>query len=93
MQLFDSPVSGMVLATHQGPQQECNRPGKLRQCPDHCYGDLGFLLPVKASPPSRRGVAVMTGALGEADLRMRIGYDDVDRLISYPDAHNLSGCA
>ena len=23
-------------------------------------------------------------------MTMRIGYDDVDRLISYPDAHNLS---
>ena len=23
-------------------------------------------------------------------LTIRIGYDDVDRLISYPDAHNLS---
>ena len=26
-------------------------------------------------------------------LTIRIGYDDVDRLISYPDAHNLSGCS
>ena len=25
-----------------------------------------------------------------ARVRMRIGYDDADRLISYPDAHNLS---
>ena len=33
----------------------------------------------------------MTDVLGGADLRMWIGYDDVDRLISYPDAHNLSG--
>ena len=48
LQLFDSPVSGMVLATHQGAQQECNRPDQLRQCRDHCYSDLGFLLPVKA---------------------------------------------
>ena len=23
-------------------------------------------------------------------MTMRIGYDDADRLISYPDAHNLS---
>ena len=53
LQLFDSPVSGLVLATHQGAQQECNRPDQLRQCRDHCYSDLGFLLPVKASPPSR----------------------------------------
>ena len=51
--LSDSPVSGMVLATHEGAQQECNRPDQLRQCRDHCYSDLGFLLPVKASPPSR----------------------------------------
>ena len=49
--LFDSPASGIVLATHQGAQQECNRPDQLRQCRDHCYSDLGFLLPVKASPP------------------------------------------
>ena len=52
--LFDSPASGIVLATHQGAQQECNRPDQLRQCRNHCYSDLGFLLPVKASPPSRR---------------------------------------
>ena len=26
LQLFDSPVSGMVLATREGAQQECNRP-------------------------------------------------------------------
>ena len=90
MQLFDSPLSGMVLATHQGPQQECNRPGQLRQCPDHCYGDLGFLLPVKASPPSRRGVAVMTGALGGAGLRMWIGYEGIRMLETYPDPRNLS---
>ena len=38
----------------------------------------------------RQRVAVVTDVLGGADLRMRIGYDDVDRLISYPDAHNLS---
>ena len=49
--LFDSPASGIVLATHQGAQQECNRPDQLRQCRNHCYSDLGFLLPVKASPP------------------------------------------
>ena len=24
---------------------------------------------------------------------MWIGYDDVDRLITYPDVHNLSGCS
>ena len=24
---------------------------------------------------------------------MWIGYDDLDRLITYPDAHNLSGCS
>ena len=42
---------------------------------------------------SRQRVAVVTDVLGRADLRMWIGYDDVDRLISYPDAHNLSGCA
>ena len=52
--LFDSPASGIVLATHQGAQQECNRPDQLRQCRNHCYSDLGFLLPVKASSPSRR---------------------------------------
>ena len=52
--LFDSPASGIVLATHQGAQQECNRPDQLRQCRNHCYSDLGFLLPVKAPPPSRR---------------------------------------
>ena len=51
--LFDSPVSGMVLAPHQGAKQECNRPDQLRQCRDHCYSDLGFLLPVTTSPPSR----------------------------------------
>ena len=80
MQLFDSPISGMILATHQGAQQECNRPDQLWQCRDHCNSDLGFLLPVKASPPSRRGVAVVTGVRGGAGLRMWIGYDDVDRL-------------
>ena len=47
--LFDSPVSGMVLAPHRGAQQECNRPDQLRQCRDHCYSDLGFLLPVTTS--------------------------------------------
>ena len=47
--LFDSPVSGMVLAPHQGAKQECNRPDQLRQCRDHCYSDLGFLLPVTTS--------------------------------------------
>ena len=51
--LSDSPVSGMVLATHEGAQQECNRPDQLRQCRDHCYSDLGFLLPVTTSPTSR----------------------------------------
>ena len=40
--LFDSPVSGMVLAPYQGAKQECNRPDQLRQCRDHCYSDLGF---------------------------------------------------
>ena len=57
LQLFDSPVSGMVLATHQGAQQECNRPDQLRQCRDHCYSDLGFLLPVcfLSRPRRRRG--------------------------------------
>ena len=54
LQLFDSPVSGMVLATREGAQQECNRPDQLRQCRDHCDSDLGFLLPVKASSPLRR---------------------------------------
>ena len=49
--LFDSPVSGMVLAPRQGAQQECNRPDQLRQCRDHCYSDLGFLLPATTSPP------------------------------------------
>ena len=49
--LFDSPVSGMVLAPHQGAKQECDRPDQLRQCRDHCYSDLGFLLPVTTSPP------------------------------------------
>ena len=49
--LFDSPVSGVVLAPHQGAKQECNRPDQLRQCRDHCYSDLGFLLPVTNSPP------------------------------------------
>lgn len=57
--LFDSPVSGMVLAPHQGAKQECNRPDQLRQCRDHCYSDLGFLLPVITSPPS--GLAVVFG--------------------------------
>lgn len=58
LQLFDSPVSGMVLATHQGAQQECNRPDQLRQCRDHCYSDLGFLLPIQTQPPhSRRPMA------------------------------------
>ena len=51
--LFDSPVSGTVLAPHQGAKQECNRPDQLRQCRDHCYSDLGFLLPVTTSPTSR----------------------------------------
>lgn len=55
--LFDSPVSGMVLAPHQGAKQECNRPDQLRQCRDHCYSDLGFLLPVTTSPPL--GLAVV----------------------------------
>lgn len=54
--LFDSPVSGMVLAPHQGANQECNRPDQLRQCRDHCYSDLGFLLPVTTSPPLGLGV-------------------------------------
>ena len=54
LQLFDSPVSGMVLATRGGAQQECNRPDQLRQCRDHCYSGLGFLLPAKASSPLRR---------------------------------------
>ena len=54
--LSDSPVSGMVLATHEGAQQECNRPDQLRQCRDHCYSDLGFLLPVITSPPSRQAM-------------------------------------
>ena len=49
--LFDSPVSGMGLAPHQGAKQECNRPDQLRQCRYHCYSDLGFLLPVTTSPP------------------------------------------
>ena len=49
--LFDSPVSGVVLAPHQGAKQECDRPDQLRQCRDHCYSDLGFLLPVTTSPP------------------------------------------
>ena len=49
--LSDSPVSGMVLATHEGAQQECNRPDQLRQCRYHCYSDLGFLLPIQTSPP------------------------------------------
>ena len=49
--LFDSPVSGMVLAPRQGAKQECNRPDQLRQCRDHFYSDLGFLLPVTTSPP------------------------------------------
>ena len=56
--LFDSPVSGIVLAIHQGAKQECNRPDQLRQCRDHCYSDLGFLLPVKASPSSRLTMVV-----------------------------------
>ena len=55
--LFDSPVSGMVLAPHQGAKPECNRPDQLRQCRDHCYSDLGFLLPVTTSPPL--GLAVV----------------------------------
>ena len=33
---------------------------------------------------------MMTGVRGGAGSRIRIGCDDVDRLISYPDAHNLS---
>ena len=49
--LFDSPVSGMVLAPHQGAKQECDRPDQLRQGRDHCSSDLGFLLPVTTSPP------------------------------------------
>ena len=49
--LFNSPVSGMVLAPRQGAKQECNRPDQLRQCRDHCYSDLGLLLPVTTSPP------------------------------------------
>ena len=49
--LSDSPVSGMVLATHEGAQQECNRPDQLWQCRYHCYSDLGFLLPIQTSPP------------------------------------------
>ena len=56
--LSDSPVSGMVLATHEGAQQECNRPDQLRQCRYHCYSDLGFLLPIQTQPPhSRRPMA------------------------------------
>ena len=47
--LFDSPVSGMVLATHEGAQQECNRPDQLWQCRYHCYSDLGFLRAIGAN--------------------------------------------
>ena len=32
------------------------------------------------------------GAGGEGVARMWIGYAHVDRLITYPDVHNLSGC-
>ena len=34
-------------------------------------------------------LACLTGLLA----RMWIGYEDVDRLITYPDAHNLFGCS
>ena len=33
------------------------------------------------------------GAGDEGVARMWIGYADVDRLITYPDVHNLSGCS
>ena len=46
---------------------------------------------VGAGVLGRRGEAAGTGCEGVA--RMWIGYADVDRLITYPDAHNLSGCS
>lgn len=36
---------------------------------------------------------MMTGVRGGAASRMWIGYDDADRLISYPYVHNLSANA
>ena len=55
------------------------------ECGAGCEGvDVG------AGVLGRRGEAAGTGYEGVA--RMSIGYADVDRLITYPDAHNLSGC-
>ena len=68
--LFDSPVSGMVLAPRQGAKRECNRPDQLRQCRDHCYSDLGFLLPVKASPPL--GLAMVFSGSSELSVGDRV---------------------
>ena len=52
--------------------------------------DVGAGVDVEAGVLGRRGEAAGTGCEGVA--RMWIGYADVDRLITYPDAHNLSGC-
>ena len=55
------------------------------ECGAGCEGvDVG------AGVLGRRGEAAGAGCEGVA--RMSIGYADVDRLITYPDAHNLSGC-
>ena len=53
-------------------------------------GEGGEGVDVGAGVLGRRGEAAGTGCEGVA--RMWIGYADVDRLITYPDAHNLSGC-
>ena len=45
---------------------------------------------VGAGVLGRRGEAAGAGCEGVA--RMWIGYEDVDRLITYPDVDNLSGC-
>ena len=55
-----------------------------------CTGAGGEGVDVGAGVLGRRGEAAGTGCEGVA--RMWIGYADVDRLITYPDAHNLSGC-
>ena len=56
-----------------------------------CEGvDVGGGVDVEAGVLGRRGEAA--GAGDEGVARMWIGYADVDRLITYPDVHNLSGC-
>ena len=47
--LSDSPVSGMVLATHEGAQQECNRPRSAAAVSLPLLQRSGLLLPIQTS--------------------------------------------